>query len=130
QNNPVDLVTMPDGTVVWTADSGLGRRRPDGLVESASSAPAYAIALSAAGNVRFTATVTAFDNNTYGWVCRFASEQFGSNQDCAHGPGTTRLTGLALDSSGKLWAAAYEENDLRRLDAAGDNFDLELDLPA
>src|SRR5204863_9559065 len=69
-DKPVDLVTMPDGTVVWTTDSAkLARRLPNGSMQTASGqGPGYAIATTSSGYLRWTDT---YDDLGGGQFCRF-----------------------------------------------------------
>jgi virginiamycin B lyase len=124
-NDPVDLVTLPDGSVLWTGDSGFGLRRPDGgIVTRNTGYGTYGIALMLDGTPRFTAGVS----NGHG-VCRvtdFSNLDFACSVETG---GRTRLTGLALGSDGRLWAAGPEANVIYRLDPNGEFHDQELDLP-
>jgi virginiamycin B lyase len=124
---PVDLVTAPDGTVYWTADGGLGLRSPTGAVQRAARYPSYAIALNAAGQLRWGERI--FTEGYFAYVCKFTGA-FGLGVSCG-GHGTdARVTGLTLGKDGRLWAAVYERNQVRRLDADGTTADLAIDLPA
>ena len=129
-NKPVDLVTMPDGTVVWTTDTDwLGRRLPNGAVQSTTThGPGYAIAATASGDLRWTSQGSCGAPGA-GGVWNFLSG-WGTGFGC-HRPSDTigRLTGLTLDSAGRLWTAAYEANVVSRMTAAADGFDLSPDLP-
>ena len=109
---PVDLVAMPDGTVVWTRDDGgLGRRLPNGTVQLTGSpvGSAYAIALTAAGDLRWGFTTHGFPAPATGKVCRFTSDFEISSIACAQEPSgvltKTRVTGLTLGADGRLWSA-------------------------
>jgi virginiamycin B lyase len=122
-NGPVDLVTLPDGTVVRTADRGIGRRLPSGDVVTRDAAIFfYAIALMPDGTARFSG-----ESNVYG-VCRITSIA-NLNFGCSDASPQTRLTGLALGSDGRMWAAASEANVVYRLDANGGFQDKQIDLP-
>jgi streptogramin lyase len=131
-NKPQDLLTMPDGTVVWTADNtALGRRLPNGVTQTTRSVmgPAYAIALTPSGDLRWTERF-ATSAGSVGYVCRFQAG-WGSNQACAgQNLRDTRLTGLTLGGDGRLWTAGYEANIVARMNAASDDYDLSLDMPA
>jgi virginiamycin B lyase len=133
-HKPVDLVTMPDGTVVWTTDNGnLGRRFPAGAVQptSARVGQGYAIAVTASGDLRWGVVARFSPAHVYGQVCRLTGDFQALVSLCAVDPSatSTRITGLALGSDGRLWTAAYEGNSIGRMTAAGDAFDLKVDLP-
>ena len=126
---PVDLATAADGTVYWTADDGLGRRLPNGDVQTQYIvSDAYAIAFTAAGELRWTERYLPVAGapgvvcrHTAGWPTRGSLITFGGD--------SSRYTGLTLGPDGRLWAAAYEANRLRRLTADGNDMDLAVDLP-
>jgi streptogramin lyase len=126
-NGPVDLVVLPNQTVMWVGDKGIGWRRPDGTVETLDrslATPFYAIALIPDGTPRFTQSTSG------GYaVCGLITPNM-LGTDCHSNVPSTRLTGLALGSDGRLWAAAPEANVIYRLDANGDFADNEIDLPA
>jgi streptogramin lyase len=130
-HKPVDLVTMPDGTVDWTTDvDWLGRRLPNGTVQSGSvRGSGYAIATTASGDLRWTASDCGTVFTSYVW--RFTSA-WGGSKTCAPqlSDKYTRLTGLTLGADGRLWTAAYEANVLGRMNAGADAFDLTVDLPS
>jgi streptogramin lyase len=128
-HNPVDLVVLTDGTVVWTADQGLGRRLPGGgvsTIETANTYPAYAVALTSSGELRWTARYYYYPGSQ-GWVCGLGAG-WGETPACK-GAADSRLTGLTLGADGRLWVAGYEGNYVARMNAATDAFDLQLDLP-
>jgi virginiamycin B lyase len=131
---PVDLVTMPDGTVVWTTERGiLGRRLPNGTVQTTSAGVghAYAIALTASGDMRWGVDSRYGESGVDGLVCRLTGDFVSFSPVCAPDPTImfTRMTGLALDAAGRMWAAAYEGNHLDRMTVGADAFDLKVDLP-
>ena len=127
---PVDLVTMADGTVVWTDDEhALGRRLPNGFTQAKGGllGPAYAVALTSTGDLRWTEQAEGFG----GEVCQLLGGWEAGGTGCAGWPPpTTRVTGLTLGAEGRLWAAGYEANNVRRMNAVSENFDLEVSLPA
>ena len=128
-NKPVDLVTMPDGTVVWTTGTdALGRRLPNGTVQSTlTHGDGYAIATTASGDLRWTGS--GCGSGGTGAVWQFSSG-WASGFSCAPpSDKVTRLTGLTLGADGRLWAAAYEANVLGRMTAGAAAFDLNADLP-
>jgi streptogramin lyase len=134
-NKPVDLVTMPDGTVVWTTDAldGLTRRLPDGRVDpnGRQGGAGYAIAVTSSGALRWTAQGSVDNGGSEGYVCQPHNGAWGAHADCTIEPigGATRLTGLALGADGRLWTVAYEKNGLFRMDSSSNEFDLNVALP-
>ncbi|MDQ6811506.1 MAG: hypothetical protein M3Z95_06380 [Actinomycetota bacterium] len=129
-HDPIDLVTLPNGEVDWTAYHGLGRRLPGGVTQTINDSGDYAIAVTAAGDLRWT-SVSGTPEGTVAAVCRFSAAAFGPSTTCAGPSGSKpRLTGLTLGSDGKLWTAGYEENRVRRMNANGTSFEQAFDLPA
>ena len=133
---PVDLVTMPDGTVVWTRDDGgLGRRLPNGTVQTTAptGGSAYAIALTASGDLRWGFKRIGSPAPDTGAVCRLTSDFQTFSIACAQDPAgplvSTRVTGLALGADGRMWSAAYEGNDVGRMTPGADAFDLKVEPP-
>jgi streptogramin lyase len=132
---PVDLVTMPDGTVVWTTDTldVLERRLPNGTVETngKQGGVGYAIAVTSSGALRWTAQGSVINGGSEGYVCRPDNGVWAAQATCAIEPigGATRLTGLALGADGRLWTAVYEKNAIFRMDSSSDHFDLNVALP-
>ena len=127
-NKPADLVTMPDGTVVWTTDSDwLGRRLPNGTVQSVSVHGAgYAIATTASGDLRWTAFGCG---SMAACVWGFLPAPSGGSFAVQLSDKYARVTGLTLGADGRLWAAGYEANVLGRMNAGADAFDLKPDIP-
>lgn len=123
---PTDLAFEPDGTVFWVTDGATkGRRLPSGQVETAKTpGPSYATALTASGDLRWT---TLSSDLHVGEICTLGPTFAGYG--CTPVGANTRLTGLTLGSDGRLWAAGYEENRVRRLAADGQTTDMAMDLP-
>jgi virginiamycin B lyase len=122
-HSPVDLVNAADGSVYWSGDAALGLRTANGAVYGGRiTAPAYAIALTATGELRWSLPGSGICRYTLGFdtlpiLCSGLLDT------------TTRVTGLALGPDGRLWAAAYDDNRVRRMTADGNGFDLVLDMP-
>jgi hypothetical protein len=120
-NGPVDLATHPDGTVYWIGDRGRGSRAPNGSVPSpVNGYDGYTIAVAADGRLVYTERQPIPFGGRQGFVCISATTAPGS----CNANGDTRHTGLALDATGRMWAAAYELNVLRRFQPSPLSFDL------
>lgn len=100
----MDFVVAPDGTVYYSADSGLGARAPDGSIVFDNRRTSYGIALSPAGKVRWGS-----NTETPHSICRYTNEVFGSSGlFCTGFMGVGRVTGLTLGPDGNLWAAFHD----------------------
>lgn len=121
--DPVDLLTLPDGTVVWTGNAGLGRRLFDGSVQTLPYPLTYAIALTASGDLRWTESAGA------GFLTFFVAGWGSPAHACCTSVAPTRLTGLTLGGDGKLWMAAYEANQVVRLNPGATATEQAFDLP-
>ncbi|HEY2769433.1 MAG TPA: hypothetical protein VGI87_02650 [Solirubrobacteraceae bacterium] len=121
-----DLVTDPSGLVFWTGDGGYGFRTPSGggTNISAPDLQGGATALDGSGDVVWTNQ----DHLGNSSLC----QPDGALPDlkCNFIAGPTRLTGLALDPRGELWATAYEQNAVYRIMPDLKTTDLKLDPPA
>jgi streptogramin lyase len=125
---PVDLVVAADGTVYWTAETGITRRAPGGALISRAVEPGYGIGLNAGGLLRMGRTTAG-----QALVCEVTADnafEVGANRCETPSARAGRITDLTLGSDGRLWGAWYEANQVRRLDAAGLTSELLLDLPA
>lgn len=108
---PVDLDFAADGSMYWTSDGGLGWRQPTGaLWYVKGSGPAFGIALTAAGYVRWGAT----DD---GGVCAFANENWGGPYGCGIVKAGGRVTSIVRTPDQLFWAALYDDDLVRVLDA-------------
>jgi streptogramin lyase len=116
-HGPDDLVFQPDGTVFWSGDSGYGHMLPNGTVEKASGFAGYAVALTAGGDLRWSVLAGGSSG-----LCSLTAT-FASPSCLSSGAGGTRITGLTLDSGGRLWAAGPEANTVWRLKDTGSFID-------
>ncbi|HEX3239730.1 MAG TPA: hypothetical protein VHR18_06305 [Solirubrobacterales bacterium] len=119
--NPSDLVTGADGTVYWVGDDGIGRRTPNGTVQTeafSDASDAYTLALTP-GNKLFW---TERRSSGSAAICYF-EEGWGEAKACGAGGSLVkgRITGLAMLPDATFWAAYYEANEVRRVgvDLAG-----------
>ena len=124
---PADLIRAADGTMYWTGDEGVGRKKPSGVPEPLTR-PGFSegLGLTAAGAVRWGENVGGTSEGVY----RFAGDAWGAAvQPLFTTPGSGSVTGMALGPEGHLWVAFPGANLLRVLDAAGLAVERTVELP-